>query len=72
MKTNTCNLKHRIKRELVVNGHTFIAFQCCDSRECLFKSSEGGMSFCKYDDLPVDTMTDDGVSKPSTGEQKNG
>jgi hypothetical protein len=67
MKASVCNLNHRIRRELVVNNQSVVIFQCCDSRECLFKSSKAGMTVCLYDDVPVDEMMGTSANEHTDG-----
>ena len=55
-----CSLGHRIRNTIAVDGLELDVYQCCDSRECLFKRVEGGIMFCTYGD-PADGSCHDGI-----------
>jgi hypothetical protein len=53
-KHAVCNLGHRIRKTISFDGAELVVYQCCDSRECLFKIVKGGATFCCYGDQAAD------------------
>lgn len=52
MKSTTCNLGHRLRKTVTIDGRDRIMYQCCDSRECLFKEIKDGAMICNFGEQP--------------------
>ena len=69
-RQTACSLGHRIRKTITIDGLELIVYQCCDSRECLFKRVEGGVMFCTYGDLADDGRDRGGSVKDQRKKEK--